>query len=71
MNGTSSNVHAHSKKLGHKIDWDNIKILDKASDNMKLELKEMLHINKNKPGMNVQKKSYVFSMIIGNNKDLK
>ena len=49
------------------MDWENIKILDQASDDQKLLLKEMLYINKYKPTINIQKQSYVFSMMIGRN----
>ena len=65
--GKESNVYDHMHKYGHKMDWENIKILDQASDDQKLLLKEMLYINKYKPTINIQKQSYVFSMMIGRN----
>ena len=67
--GKSSNVHTHMIKEGHQIDWEGARIIDVASNNKKLLLKEMLHINKYKPGMNIQKQSYVFSMLIGHNSE--
>ena len=54
----------------HKIDWESVEIMDVATDDHKLLLKEMLHINKNKPSLNVQQQSYVFSMIIGKNEKI-
>jgi hypothetical protein len=61
----NSSVHAHIEKTGHQIDFDEVEIIDSASNEQKLALKEMLHINKINPKLNVQKTSYVFSMIIG------
>ena len=65
-----SSVHLHQEQSGHEIDWDSIRIIDKADKELKLLLKEMLHINKQKPNLNVQKKSYVFSMMIGKNDNI-
>ena len=53
-------------RIGHRIDWDNMEILDTARDQRRLLLKETLHINKLKPELNVQKSSKLFSLIIGN-----
>ena len=39
------------------IDWDNIDILETARDQRRLLLKEMLHINKLKPHLNIAKLS--------------
>ena len=49
----------------HRIDWDEIKIIDSARDDRRLLLKEMLHINKLKPELNIQKSSKLFSLLIG------
>ena len=38
----------------HVIDANNIEIIDRADTNFKLMLKEMLHINKQKPSLNTQ-----------------
>ena len=38
----------------HKMDANNIEIIDRANTKKKLELKEMLHINKHKPELNTQ-----------------
>ena len=38
----------------HIIDANNIEIIDRADTNFKLMLKEMLHINKQKPTLNTQ-----------------
>ncbi len=45
-----------------------MKILDRASNGKKLELKEMLYIRKYKPSLNVQKDSQIFTFIIRNSK---
>ena len=55
-----SALHKPSIDHGHSIDYDNVEILDKASSDKKLLLKEMLYINK-------QKNSCLFSLIIGKN----
>jgi len=33
---------------GHKMDYDNIKVIDRASNDLKLRMKELLHIILNK-----------------------
>jgi len=48
MGDINSSVCKHTRS-GHKIDWDNIEILDKAKYQCRLLLKEMLHISKLKP----------------------
>jgi phage pi2 protein 07 len=63
-----SSVCKHAR-AGHRIDWDNMEILDKAKDRWRLLLKEMLHINKLKPQLNIQKSSKLFSLIIGTQED--
>ncbi len=52
----------------HRIDWDEIKIIDSAKDDRRLLRKEMLHINKLKPELNIQKSSKLFSLLIGERK---
>ena len=50
-----SAIQAHIKmNPTHNIDANNIEIIDKADNNFKLMLKEMLHINKQKPELNTQ-----------------
>jgi len=39
---------------GHKMDYDNIKVIDRASNDFKLRMKELLHILKTKPELNKQ-----------------
>ena len=67
MTCNNSSVFKHiEENPSHVIDWDNMKILDTAKDNWRLLLKAMLHINKLKPELNVQKSSKLFSLLIGN-----
>ena len=61
-----SALFKHARSTGHRIDYNNPVILDKASNDNKLLLKEMLQINRLKPTLNTQKKSALFNMIIGN-----
>jgi hypothetical protein len=68
MGDANSSVCKHAR-AGHRIDWDNMEILDKAKDRWRLLLKEMLHINKLKPQLNIQKSSKLFSLIIGTQED--
>ena len=61
MGDLNSSVYKHASGLGHRIDWDNMEILNTARDQKRLLLKEMLHINKLKPQLNVQNSSKLFS----------
>ena len=61
-----SHVFEHHYKVGHKIDFDNVKILDRASNDFKLQLKEMLLIRKYNPSLNRQMNSELFTLIIRN-----
>jgi hypothetical protein len=45
MGDQDSSVYKHAR-IRHRIDWDNMKILDTARDQRRLLLKEMLDINK-------------------------
>ena len=39
---------------GHHMDFENINIIDQASNDMKLKIKELLHIIQKKPKLNKQ-----------------
>jgi hypothetical protein len=60
-----SSVLKHQRDTGHIIDYAGIEVIDKADSKQKLLLKEMLHIIKLKPEINVQRRSSLFSLIIG------
>ena len=49
-----SSVYEHHKITGHKIDFDGIKILDRADSDPKIKVKDILHIDKKKPSLNIQ-----------------
>lgn len=50
-----SAVYHHKKRFpSHKIDYEGIEIIDSANSNLKLEVKEQLHIKKLKPSLNTQ-----------------
>ena len=50
-----SAIQTHLKQhKDHIININNIEIIDRASNNYKLQLKEMIHINKQKPELNTQ-----------------
>ena len=52
---SESAIQTHKKENPtHQINASNIEILDKADNNFKLMLKEMLHINTHKPELNTQ-----------------
>jgi hypothetical protein len=59
----NSSVHKHMTEENHRIDWDDMQVIDR--DDRRLLLKEMLHINNLKPQLNVQKSSKLFSLLIG------
>ena len=48
----SSAIHEHIERTGHRIDWDNIKIIDKEQDTIKRKIKEAIHIKLKKPSLN-------------------
>ena len=50
----NSAIHAHHVVTGHEIDFKGAKILDRADSDRKLQLKELMHIDKKKPSLNVQ-----------------
>ena len=66
MKVKSSHVYQHHVKEGHEMDFDNIKILDRASNELKLQYKEMLFIRKLNPSLNKQTNSEFFTLIIRN-----
>ena len=39
---------------GHTINFDQPDILNKADNNIKLKIKELLHIHRNNPALNIQ-----------------
>ena len=53
-NPTKSSVLSHSCASGHKVDFDDFKILSSCSDSYELMIHENLLINKYKPTLNVQ-----------------
>jgi hypothetical protein len=53
------------KTFNHKIDYENFKILDRATSNQMVLIKEMLHIDKLKPSLNKQKQSYYTFLLLG------
>lgn len=53
--GNTSSCFQHVlNNPGHKINYDGIEIVDRADNNMKLQIKELLHILKQKPILNKQ-----------------
>ena len=63
-----SAIQTHKREYPtHSIDASNIEILDKADNNFKLMLKEMLHINTHKPELNTQHAASYKKL---NNKDM-
>ena len=65
-NKSKSNAHIHELETGHKMNFDDIEILDRASNDLKLSLKEMLYIRKLKPKLNKQLELELFTLIIRN-----
>ena len=49
----NSAIHQHLLlHKSHRFDFDNVEILDRADTDYKLQIKELLHINKMKPSLN-------------------
>ena len=51
------------------MDFENIEILDRASNDRKLQYKEMLYIRKLNPTLNRQMNSDLFTFVIRNSKN--
>ena len=49
-----SACHEHCVKLGHTIDYENPEVIDSATNDLKLKIKELLHILIRKPVLNKQ-----------------
>ena len=58
--------HIHASQPKHRMDFENIVILDRASNALKLQYKEMLYIRKLNPSLNRQMNSELFSFVIRN-----
>jgi len=53
--GETSACHRHSlENPGHLMDYENVNVIDQASNDMKLKIKELLHIIQKKPTLNKQ-----------------
>ena len=61
-----SHVFEDHSKVGHKIDFDNVQILNRASNDSKLQQKEMLLIRKHNPSLNRKMNSKLFTLYIRN-----
>jgi hypothetical protein len=64
-----SSCFEHEKKYNHTIDYDNFKILDKATTEQMVLIKEMLHIDRFKLSLNKQKQSHYTCLILGSKKE--
>lgn len=51
---TDSAIYQHKQQTGHEMDYANPVILDRAENDNKLKIKELLHILKRKPELNKQ-----------------
>ena len=49
-----STCYQHERTHKHRIDYENAEIIDTASSDMKLRIKELLHILRSKPSLNKQ-----------------
>jgi hypothetical protein len=62
-----SSVYKHMLENNHEIDFENVEVLDSATNDYRLRLKEALYIKKYKPALNIQVQSDLFKLItIGN-----
>jgi hypothetical protein len=44
----------HEKETGHKMDFDNVEVIDRAASDFRLRIKELMHIIKLEPSLNKQ-----------------
>ncbi len=66
---TKSACHQHTvQHPSHRMDYSGIEVIDRASSDFKLRIKEMLHVLKSKPllnrQMNAQSKYEIKTLII-------
>ena len=57
-----SAVYKHMMESGHRIDFEDVEVLDSAPSDYRLKLKEAFYIKKHKPAMNVQVQSDLFKL---------
>ena len=63
-----SSVYRHQIELHHDIDYKNAQILDRASNDYRVKLKEKLYIDKLNPTLNIQQcETKLFCLLINNN----
>lgn len=65
--GQEENLSAlfkHEKLTRHRVDYNNVEILDQANSDKKLLLKELLYIKRHTLDLNVQKELKLISLII-------
>ena len=67
-NSTKSACYQHViDNPDHRMDYDNIQVIDRASSNFKAKMKELLHILHTKPELNKQlnpQSKYEIKMLI-------
>ena len=63
---SNSALCRHKLETNHQINFEEPKILDRASNDLKLQYKEMLYIRKLKPSLNTQENTELFTLIIRN-----
>jgi hypothetical protein len=51
---SASALQQHHLTKGHTIDYEGVKIIDRADSDRKLQIKELLYIDKLKPSLNTQ-----------------
>ena len=66
MKSKSSHFYQNHIQKDHEMDFDNVKILDRASNDLKFQYKVMLYIRKLNPSLNKQTNSELFTLIIRN-----
>ena len=55
INGANSACHQHeTENPGHRMCYEEVEVIDSADTNQKLQIKELLHIIKEKPSLNKQ-----------------
>ena len=53
-NDKMSAMFRQEKSTSHRMEYDNVEIIDSSDSNFRLLVKEMLHILDKKPSLNVQ-----------------
>ena len=63
MKSKSSHFYQNHIQKDHEMDFDNVKILDRANNDLKLQYKEMLYIRKRSVSLSDKYTNFLFNCL--------